>query len=378
MGSLNLSDFESMNNSFKAFYAIKDRDFNTSELNKIYNHFDPNNFEHKWIYRGIALNTNCDEELCVKLANCKDHFAAHSAALKIRNNPELLTRVNLHWHEIVRNVLEQDKLYSEFSNKLKSDSISNEEIYSILSLNLMVTNMYDLNGGVHEYVDQPNILGLSTEMEENDLSLLPDQFKTYEELVDDLNDIYDFEITSNYWHNELLIVAATNKNLDTEKFALDFFNVNYEKFMSVGMGSFFNFIECVEYLGPEVLWTWLFSEEIYQGEYDSGPGDYFMTGREPVWGNYVDNWHLICLPFNPSFLDDSRKKAIEDFLNMNLDIHEVDEHSTQATIFLFSISCILTLQDKSLLQKLSAHSDEGIRKAVELNLNYPQYSPELF
>jgi hypothetical protein len=83
----------------------------------------------------------------------------------------------------------------------------------------------------------------------------------------------------------------------------------------------------------------------------------------------VGNWHLVVLPFNPSFSDESRKKVIYDFLKLNLDIYKIDDQLPEAFIFLFSISCILSLQDQSLLQELSTHSDEGIRKAVELNLN---------
>jgi hypothetical protein len=98
------------------------------------------------------------------------------------------------------------------------------------------------------------------------------------------------------------------------------------------------------------------------------PSDLLLNG-EPLYGNHVDNWHLICLPFNPSFSDVSRKKVIYDFLKMNLKIHEIDDQLPEAMIFLFSISCILSLQDKSLLQELSTHDDEGIRKAVELNPN---------
>ena len=54
---------------------------------------------------------------------------------------------------------------------------------------------------------------------------------------------------------------------------------------------------------------------------------------------------------------------------MNMDIYKIDDQSPEALKFLFSISCILSLQDKSLLQELSTHEDEGIRKAVELNPN---------
>jgi hypothetical protein len=144
----------------------------------------------------------------------------------------------------------------------------------------------------------------------------------------------------------------------------------------VGMGSFFHFIENMEDMGPEILWSWLNAEKIYKGKFDEGlaePADYFMGSREPVYGDFVNNWHLICLPSNPTFSDESRRKVIHDFLKMNLDIQEIDEWSIEGNhesrIFLFSISCILTLQDKTLLKELSTHEDKGIRKAVELNPN---------
>lgn len=369
VNAFNLHDLASVAKTTKSFYAIKDGNFDISQLNEIYNHFEPENFEHRWIYRGLALNTNCDDSLYVKLANNMDHLAAHDAALKISNKPELLKQVKLHWHASVRSILKQDEEYESLKNRLKSESITNDEINSILDLHLMSSNSSDPHGGIHEHIDQPMIMGLSEALEEDDLSLLPSQFRSYEELLDDLNEIYDFELTSTFWNNELIVIAAFNKNINTEKFSLDNLDIKYEEFIEVGMGSFFYFIEFMEDMGPEILMSWLYAEEIYKGEYDQGPADYFMAGREPVFGNFVDNWHLIVLPFNPSFPDESRKKVIYDFLKMNLDIYKIDDQSPEALKFLFSISCILSLQDKSLLQELSTHEDEGIRKAAELNLN---------
>ena len=369
MNAFNLQDLTSIANTTKSFYAIKDGNFDISQLNEIYDHFEPENFEHRWIYRGLALSQNCDDVLYVKLANNMDHLAAHDAALKICTKPELLKQVKLHWHEAVRHILKQDDQYESLKNKLKSETITNDEINSILDLHLMSSNSYDSNGGIHEYIDQPMIMGLNEALEEDDLSLLPSQFESYEELLDDLNEIYDFELTSYFWNNELIVIAAFNKNIDAEKFSIDNLDIKYERFISVGMGSFFYFIEFMEEMGPEILISWLYSEEIYKGEYDQGPADYFMAGREPVFGNFVNNWHLVVLPFNPSFSDESRKKVIYDFLKLNLDIYQIDDYSPEALKFLFSISCILSLQDQSLLQELSTHGDEGIRKAVELNLN---------
>lgn len=369
MNAFNLQDLASIAMSTKSFYAIKDENFDISQLNEIYDHFEPENFEHRWIYRGIALNPNCDDSLYVKLANNKDHLTAHDAALKISNKPELLNQVKLHWHAFVRSILKQDEEYESLKNRLKSETITKDEINSILDLHLMSSNSYDSNGGIHEYIDQPMIMGLSEALEEDDLSLLPSQFESYEELLDDLNEIYDFELTSYFWNNELIVIAAFNKNIDAEKFSIDNLDIKYERFISVGMGSFFYFIEFMEEMGPEILMSWLYSEEIYKGEYDQGPADYFMAGREPVFGNFVNNWHLVVLPFNPSFSDESRKKVIYDFLELNLDIYQIDDYSPEALKFLFSISCILSLRDKSLLQELSTHNDEGIRKAVELNPN---------
>jgi len=376
MNAFNLQNLTSIANTTKSFYAIKDGNFDISQLNEIYDHFEPENFEHRWIYRGLALSQNCDDVLYVKLANNMDHLAAHDAAIKISTKPELLKQVKFHWHESVRNILKQDDQYESLKNKLKSETITNAEINSILALHLMISNSYDPNGGPDEYIDQPMILGLSDELEEDDLSLLPSQFKSYEELVDDLNEIYDFDLTSTFWHNELIVIAALNENIDPEKFSLDYLDVSYEEFIAVGMGSFFHFIDIMEDMGPEILWSWLNAKEIYKGKFDEGlaePADYFMGSREPVYGDFVNNWHLICLPANPTFSDESRKKVIHDFLKMNLDIHEIDEWSIEGNresrIFLFSMSCILTLQDKALLKELSTHEDKGIRKAVELNPN---------
>ena len=369
MNALNLQELTSVAKTTKSFYVIKDGNFDISQLNEIYDHFEPENFEHRWIYRGLALNIDCDDALYVKLANNMDHLAAHDAASKISTKPELLKQVKLHWHESVRSLLKQDKEYESLKNRLKSETISNDEIKSILNLHLMVCNSLDSNGGADEYIDQPMILGLSDEFEEDDLSLLPAQFESYEELLDDLNEnISDYTLTSTFWHNELLVVASLNKGLNTEKFSLDYLNPKYERFIEVGMGSFFYFTDFMSDLGPEILWNWFLSEEIYQKEGEGGPASILMNGY-PVYGNHVDNWHLICLPFNQSFSDDSRKKVIYDFLKMNLKIHEIDDQLPEAMIFLFSISCILSLQDKSLLQELSTHDDEGIRKAVELNPN---------
>ena len=368
MNALNLQELTSVAKTTKSFYVIKDGNFDISQLNEIYDHFEPENFEHKWIYRGLALNIDCDDALYVKLANNMDHLAAHDAASKISTKPELLKQVQLHWHESVRSILKQDEEYESLKNRLKSETISNDEIKSILNLHLMSSNSYDPHGGSDEYTDQPMILGLSDALEEEDLSLLPPQFKSYNELLDDLNEIYDFDLTSTFWHNELIVIAALNKNVDTEKFSLDYLDISYEEFIAVGMGSFFLFTDFMSDLGPEILWNWFLSEEIYQEEGEGGPSSILMNGY-PVYGNHVDNWHLICFPFNPSFSDESRKKVIYDFLKMNLKIHEIDYQLPEAMIFLFSISCILSLQDKSLLQELSTHDDEGIRKAVELNPN---------
>lgn len=368
VNALNLQELTSVAKTTKSFYVIKDGNFDISQLNEIYDHFEPENFEHRWIYRGLALNIDCDDALYVKLANNMDHLAAHDAASKISSKPELLKQVKLHWHESVRSILKQDEQYESLKNRLKSEIITNDEIKSILNLHLMSSNSYDPHGGPDEYIDQPMILGLSDALEEEDLSLLPPQFTSYEELLDDLNEIYDFDLTSTFWHNELIVIAALNKNIDTEKFSLDYLNPRYEGFLEVGMGSFFLFTDFMSDLGPEILWNWFMSEEIYQEEGEGGPSSILMNGY-PVYGNHVDNWHLICLPFNQSFSDDSRKKVIYDFLKMNLKIHEIDYQLPEAMIFLFSISCILSLQDKSLLQELSTHNDEGIRKAVELNPN---------
>ena len=368
VNALNLQELTSVAKTTKSFYVIKDGNFDISQLNEIYDHFEPENFEHRWIYRGLALNIDCDDALYVKLANNMDHLAAHDAASKISSKPELLKQIKLHWHEYVRSILNQDEEFESLKNRLKSETISSDEIKSILNLHLMSSNSYDPNGGPDEYIDQPMILGLAEALEEDDLSLLPSQFKSYEELLDDLNEIYDFDLTSTFWHNELIVIAALNKNVDTEKFSLDYLDISYEEFIAVGMGSFFLFTDFMSDLGPEILWNWFLSEEIYQKEGEGGPASILMNGY-PVYGNHVDNWHLICLPFNQSFSDDSRKKVIYDFLKMNLKIHEIDYQLPEAMIFLFSISCILSLQDKSLLQELSTHEDEGIRKAVELNPN---------
>ena len=373
MNAFNLQDLNSIANTTKSFYAIKDGNFDISQLNEIYDHFEPENFEHRWIYRGLALNIDCDDALYVKLANNMDHLAAHDAALKICTKPELLKQIKLHWHEAVRYTLKQDDQYESLKNRLKSETITNDEINSILALHLMTSNSYDPNGGPDEYIDQPMILGLSDALEEEDLSLLPPQYTSYEELLDDLNEIYDFDLTSTFWHNELIVIAALNKNIDTEKFSLDYLNPRYEGFLEVGMGSFFSFTVIMNMPEHRLLWDWLYSENLYTHKYPSGwvsrdPSDLLLNG-EPLYGNHVDNWHLICLPFNPSFSDVSRKKVIYDFLKMNLKIHEIDDQLPEAMIFLFSISCILSLQDKSLLQELSTHDDEGIRKAVELNPN---------
>lgn len=369
MNAFNLQDLTSIANTIKSFYAIKDGNFDISQLNEIYEHFEPENFEHRWIYRGLALNINCDDALYVKLANNMDHLAAHDAASKICTKPELLKQVKLHWHESVRSILKQKDQYESLKSKLKSQTITNDEIISILNLNLMVCNSLDPNGGADEYIDQPTILGLTDEFEKDDLSLLPAQFESYEELIDDLNEnISDYRLTSTFWHNELLVIASLNKALNTEKFSLDYLNPGYERFIEVGMGSFFFFTEFMSELGPEILWKWFLSEEIYQEEGEKSPASILMNGY-PVYGNHVDNWHLICLPFNPSFSDDSRKKVIYDFLKMNLNIHKIDYLLPEALIFLFSISCILSLQDKSLMERLYRHNDPGIRKSVELNPN---------
>ena len=85
----------------------------------------------------------------------------------------------------------------------------------------------------------------------------------------------------------------------------------------------------------------------------------------------MHNWHFVCLPFNNAFPDSFRIESINHHLKSGFDITDSTNNdiSDKSMVFLHTIACILTLQDRNLLKDLSAHSDEGIRKAVELNAN---------
>jgi hypothetical protein len=219
MDTNELEALQQKSDSPQVFYDIKDNEIGTDQLDKIYDFFEPNKYEHRWVYRGLALNPNCNDSLLVKLANNLDHFVAYSAAIKIYNKPDSLEKVKLHWHESVRKLLKQTDEYKTISEKMKSDKTITEEIFTILDMNLMVTNSNDPYAQGDEYENRAELLGLNESFDENDLSLLPPQFQSYEELIDDLTEIYETELIETYWHSELIILAALNKNLDIDKFS---------------------------------------------------------------------------------------------------------------------------------------------------------------
>jgi hypothetical protein len=368
-----LEALEKISHSPKSFYEIKDKPLEISQLHQIYDQFEPDNFNHKWIYRGLALNPNCDDSLLVKLANHLDHFVAYSAGIKIKGRKELLEDVKIHWHENVRIVLNQENTYQSIVEEMRSKAISSGQIFELLEMNLMVINSYDPFASSDECQDKATILGLSDSFEEDDLSLIPSNFESYEELIADLSEIYHHELIASFWHSELIISAALNPNLDIDKFLDNYFKKSYLNFVSVGMGSFFRFSEIK--LGPKSLWDWLELKNIYTHEYPSGyiangPSDYLLNA-EPVYGSMIDNWHFVCLPFNNAFPDSFRIESINHHLKSGFDITDSTNNdiSDKLMVFLHTIACILTLQDRNLLKDLSAHSDEGIRKAVELNTN---------